>query len=70
MPFRPEDWELGPAVTVKGLPRFVFGESGNEGFSTPHFHEKNASSRYHLATSVFTVFWVEPTTESAHEEAL
>jgi hypothetical protein len=27
MPFRREDWELGPAVTVDGLRRRCFGRS-------------------------------------------
>jgi hypothetical protein len=44
MPFRREDWELGPAVTVEGLPRFVFSVAGNEGFSTQHFRETSPTA--------------------------
>ena len=57
-------------MTVEGLARFAFGGSGNEQFLMPHFRETNVSSRYHLAISVATVFWVEPTTENSHNEML
>ena len=65
MPFRREDWELGPAVTVDGLRRPCLRRVPKmKAVFLPPFQGKNTTLRPDLAFSVNTVFQMQRTTVS------